>query len=205
MKYKRFKRDKARNSFAVCRGVLRLLLSHYLNTDTYSVQFVQNQFGKLFLPPSNPTIHFNVSHSHDWGMIGLSHSAPIGVDLEACKSRVNAGSIAKHYYHPEECTVLQSLSEIDALKEFYTIWSRKEAFVKAIGKGMIHPSQSYSTCYNDEKVITIEYASKKWNIQDISGPDTYSAALCTHAPSNKPIVTLLNWSALEELLTSYTC
>jgi 4'-phosphopantetheinyl transferase len=133
-----FERDRER--FSRTRIGLRRLISSYLGTTPADVCFVQNEFGKPRVQ-GDSTIGFNVSHSEDVAIIAVGQLAEIGVDVESVRPLTDLFGIAKSVFSVAENDVLQSLDDGERSSAFFTCWTRKEAYLKAIGVGLtLEPS-----------------------------------------------------------------
>ncbi len=125
-----FKKD--RNRFIICRILLKFLLAKHIRLDIKELQLDIDSNKKPFLS-SYPSVFFNLTHSGDYAMIVIGDH-PIGVDIEY---------INKDFNYEEILSNVFSISEIDEIinsedkhLSFYKFWTRKEAIVKAIGKGI---------------------------------------------------------------------
>ena len=134
-----FERD--RRHWIVARGTLRILLGCYLNSDPSKLRFGSNAYGKPFLafPSLTPLLHFNLSHSAVLALYAFSYSRQVGIDIEYKHADVDCDSLAKVSFSPNERTQLNSLPENLKHDAFYYCWTRKEAYVKAKGKGFLFP------------------------------------------------------------------
>ena len=137
--------DRDRNRYIVARARLRTLLGQYLSVQPQRLIFGYNVFGKPFLvsPVFRETVQFNLSHSHDWGLIGITTAGPIGVDIEKIKSSIEADTIGKRFFAKGEVEVLSAAPSSKKLDIFFSCWTRKEAFIKAIGKGLTFSLQDF--------------------------------------------------------------
>ena len=90
------------------------------------------QGGKPYLA-KEPDIHFNLSHSGDWAVCAIS-SSPVGVDIQQCRSF--KPNIADRFFHPDEVQYLSALPPAERETAFYTLWTLKESYVKADGRGL---------------------------------------------------------------------
>ena len=97
--------------------------------------------GKPFLAGFD-NVHFNLSHSGTYAVCAFD-SDPVGIDIERIKP-VKAG-IAERFFSSEEQQFLDACS-VDKAKAFFTVWTRKEAFLKAVGKGLRMDLRSFSVC-----------------------------------------------------------
>lgn len=85
-----------------------------------------------------PMLHYNLSHSKEYAAIAVAQS-PVGIDVEDPRELPDMRSIARSTFHPGEASAILSRSGKDAEAAFFCCWTRKEAVVKAIGKGLFMP------------------------------------------------------------------
>ncbi|MDX2070284.1 MAG: 4'-phosphopantetheinyl transferase superfamily protein [Haliscomenobacter sp.] len=121
---------EARNTWLWCRATLRKCLGIKLNTDPAGIQFSYNAQGKPALQDQG--LHFNVSHTSSSFLIGIAQD-PIGVDLESIPEYIDAITADFVLSAPEK----QYCKNGENLPAFAQIWTRKEAFLKAIGWGLV--------------------------------------------------------------------
>lgn len=140
----KFHFEKDRIVFGTTRGLLKILLAKYLKCSTNDVMFIYNEFGKPSLSENHTsTIRFNVSHSKDFGLLAFNLNNNIGVDIEYINEELVTEDIARNYFSEYEISELFKLNELDRIGAFFNIWTRKEAFIKAIGKGLSIPLNSF--------------------------------------------------------------
>jgi 4'-phosphopantetheinyl transferase len=135
----RFRQPDDRRRFARARGLLRSLLGQLLDQPPLDVTFIAGPSGKPALPSSasGPApLRFNVSHSHEWILIGLALDRELGVDVEHGRPRLELLDLARRFFSPWEVAALEALPPADQDAAFYRTWACKESFVKAIGKGL---------------------------------------------------------------------
>ncbi|HUK24928.1 MAG TPA: 4'-phosphopantetheinyl transferase superfamily protein [Terriglobales bacterium] len=130
----RFHFPKDRDAYIVRHGVLRLLLSRYLQNDPAKLEFRYSRRGKPML--SSGSLHFNGSHSGDFVLYAITAACPIGVDIENARPIPDFDAIAANYFSPREVATMRALSHEMRMLAFYTAWTRKEAFLKATGEGI---------------------------------------------------------------------
>lgn len=176
--------------YQVAHGCLRKILSSMLNIPGSELTFQKQLHGKPFLanlPSGAPSLHFNISHSKDYAVIGISSYAPIGVDIEMIRPDLPAEKIAKRFFHPNESAAFLSLPESERLLWFTRHWTMKEAFVKAIGDGLTFSTTSFEIVpKNDMQDIFCVKKSQKdfssWHIQPAKAPDGYSLSIAHQNP-----------------------
>jgi 4'-phosphopantetheinyl transferase len=125
----RFVNDDDRKSYVVRKCILRTLLAKYSSTDPQSIQFYTAENKK----PSVEGIEFNVSHSTNFVAIALSPNN-IGIDIERVDEAFDFRNLLPSCFDETESNYILSGN---TLFNFYTLWTRKEALLKATGEGLI--------------------------------------------------------------------
>ncbi len=178
-----FERD--RNHWIVARGILRILLSRYLSTDPAQLQFNSNAYGKPFLafPALSNQLQFNVSHSQDLALYAFAYNRQVGIDVEYKRADVNYEALAKVSFSPNEQASLHSLPYDLKQEAFFNCWTRKEAYIKARGKGFSIPTDIFDVSFlpgepaallqnrEDRREIT------RWSLQELEPGTGYAGAL----------------------------
>lgn len=177
-----FLREEDRYRFVIARASLRRILSSYLRLDPSKIRFATTEFGKPYLPDSH--LHFNVSHSGDWAVIGIA-GRPIGIDIEQICPIKELDSLVAECFSQAERKQLDAAKDQDKLKGFYRFWCRKEAYLKAIGRGFAHgsmaclpvPIAGSSACFTSDDVPEV----RRWIVCDVRSPAGYAAAVVAGA------------------------
>lgn len=149
---------KKRFQFIILRAYLRFLLANAIDCKTEHITLLNNKYNKPYtkLCYQSHHIEFNIAHSQDYGLIGISLDDAIGVDIEYMNDDIDYQTISKRFFSTQEYqSILKKEQQLDA---FYTCWVRKEAFSKATGKGIIYGFQSFS--------ISIDKECNQQTIQD---------------------------------------
>lgn len=141
--------SNAANSFIAARGILRTILGGYLKVKPQDIVFQQNQYGKLYLDSS--PLQFNLSHSHDLAIFIFTLNNPVGVDVEFIRDDYEFTDIAKRFFSKSEVNELFSLPKDKQLYGFFNCWTRKEAFIKALGVGLFKELDKFSVGVSYEK------------------------------------------------------
>jgi len=128
----RFEADRERS--VVSRGGLRWILSTYCGLPPNELNFQTAKHGKPTLLGVPSALDFNVSHSGDYVLIGVTTGIPCGVDIERSNSRVRERDIARRFFCPRE---VEWLNRTD--RGFLRLWTMKEAIIKAVGRGLSIP------------------------------------------------------------------
>lgn len=147
----RFKGSRHRRRFTAARGILRHILARYLRQSPRDIHFESGPFGKPLLQnPVGPSLHFNVSHSRQWAVYAVSRDLEVGIDLEEDRDSLDYAGLAERICNPEEFTVFQNLSQAEQRAAFFRCWTRKEAFVKALGHGFSFPLQNVTVTFTSD-------------------------------------------------------
>jgi 4'-phosphopantetheinyl transferase len=120
-------------------------------------------------------VHFNISHSGNYAGCVISDKFA-GFDVE--QHKITDLSLSKHFFTGVEHQYICSPDE-SALNRFYQIWTLKESYIKAIGKGLSCPLDSFSVI-NDNKV-QLHLHDKNlpiMNLHSLHMSNDYSAAVC---------------------------
>lgn len=129
----RFVQDQRR--YIVTHGMLRNILGNYLKSAPAEIEFSSNEYGKPALSGEIRKIHFNLSHSSGISAMMFSATSEIGIDIEKMDPKFNFKLISEAYFSRAENNFLD-MNPVEACERFYTIWTRKEALLKALGTGI---------------------------------------------------------------------
>ena len=148
-KAKRFFFETDRQRFIVARGTLRSILSRYITIYPGHLRFYYNQYGKPFLAldSSSALLNFNLSHSGSMALFAIARNMEIGVDVERVRSDFEYEEIAKRFFSVNEVSILRTIPTEKKREAFYHCWTRKEAYIKAHGKGLSLPLDSFDVSF----------------------------------------------------------
>ena len=136
----KFRIPRIREQFVVARGRLRFLLGHYLGLPPLAVPILYTDSGKPHLPPGFP-LHFNVSHTDGLAAFAFGRSR-VGVDVERDRPMPDAAALVARFFSRREGEGFGSVPAVEYSAAFFRAWTRKEAVLKAIGRGV----QSLDCC-----------------------------------------------------------
>ena len=140
----RFKFPEHRRRFVIARGCLRQLTAAYLNVAAKAVRFAYSAEGKPQLAPEFPQeLSFNVSHSEDLAVFSFATNRKIGVDVEVFRYDVDTEGIPRRFFSDVEQRALAGLHGQEKIQGFFNCWTRKEAYVKAVGQGLSLPLRDF--------------------------------------------------------------
>ncbi len=134
IKINRLRQPKHQQRALSMRIQLRVLLAAYLNKKASDIEFTYDQFGKPQLK-STP-LFFNISHSQDTALVAISHNDQMGVDIEHWRVVEQMAAIVNRHYSVLEKKAWQLLNPDQHETVFFNIWTCKEAFIKATGRGL---------------------------------------------------------------------
>lgn len=178
--------QRHRENFIVARGILRQLLSNYLNYPAREIKFTQGPFGKIEIHRLMPTplIKFNLSHTGEYALFAFSLDRDLGVDIEHIRADIEIKDIAQRFFSTVETKTLLSLPADMQTQAFFNCWTRKEAFIKAIGQGLYYPLHEFDVDAKTNGEIKVDLnihdkslQNKTWNLFSIETVADYAAAL----------------------------
>ncbi len=175
----RFYFERDRNHYIIGRGILRTLLGHYVNQSPATVPITYSHHHKPLLATKD--FHFNIAHSNGLALMGFCRHAPIGVDVEYHRQDVEWREIMHLVYTATEQSWLLAHPNDKQFPLFYTLWARKEAFLKARGDGLIGNPAAVTLLPDEEGIIAPlpPEPPMRWTVQDVAAPRDFSAAVCT--------------------------
>jgi 4'-phosphopantetheinyl transferase len=181
-----FERDRRR--FVVARGALRAIVGGYLRMEADAVEFEYASRGKPSIAARlGRSLAFNVSHSGELALIACSPCGDLGVDIEEMRLLDDAEEIAAHFFSEREVATLRSLPAGSRNEAFFRCWTRKEAYVKAVGDGLSRPLDAFDVTFaaGDPAVLTIDgddHETRRWALYGLDVPRGYAGALVTEGP-----------------------
>lgn len=161
-----FERDRRR--FIVARARLREELAARLGISARQVEFAYGDNGKPRL--ANQALQFSVSHCDDVALFAFSHDAEVGVDIEAIRPVREADAIAVQFFSPLEHAGYAALAPRDRLLGFFRVWTRKEAYVKALGVGFSMALERFD----------LSVAPRGWRLHSFFPLPGFVASLASH-------------------------
>lgn len=150
---KRYRRDEDAYRSYFGELLRRKMIGSFLNCDCKDLQFYSNEFGKPFVKTSSKC-YFNISHSGSY-VVGIIDDDVVGIDIE--KAELSEEDIPICYMHKEEIRKLTNFSDkCSLINYFYFLWTIKEAYLKATGKGLAKEMSSFWVDRNGKNEIRIE-------------------------------------------------
>ena len=145
LKAKRFYFQKDQRRFVVTHGILRNILGRYLNIEPKRLKFSYGHHGKptLIGVTDGHSLCFNISYSNGLALFAFTWGRKVGVDVEYVRPMPDAEEIAQRFFSPRENAVFRTVPAGKKLEAFFNCWTRKEAFLKAIGDGLSRSLDSF--------------------------------------------------------------
>lgn len=181
----RFSQERDRRRFVIARGILRSLLSRYLQRSPDAFPIASTALGKPVLAAgfASNSIRFNVSHSADLALFAFAENREIGIDLEHLRPGIDALQLGQRFFSESEAAQLAALPSNLQAEAFLRCWTRKEAYMKAHGKGLQMPLSSFSvSLLPGEPPRLLSFDSERWSIHSFLPAPEFVAALVVEGP-----------------------
>ncbi len=175
-----FLEDKRR--FILGRGILRHLLGGYLGRPPLDLKLATNKYGKPALV-GEPALQFNLSHSGDRILHAFAWDRRLGVDVEAIRPLKDLEQMAAYAFTPRERARFFSLPQSQQLPAFFNCWTRKEAFMKAVGMGLSLSPQLFEVAFTVGEPVALQHLDPtveegtEWQLMALDVGDGYATAL----------------------------
>ncbi|MBN1698554.1 MAG: 4'-phosphopantetheinyl transferase superfamily protein [Spirochaetales bacterium] len=171
----RFRRKEDAERALIAEILIRAVICRKFNVVNDSIDFETNTYGKPFLRGCG-NFHFNLSHAGEW-VVCIVGCGPVGVDVE----RIHPVSltIAKRFFSPEEYLAILEKDPVRQLSYFFELWTLKESYIKAIGKGMACSLSSFTIGIMKDGIrLTSDTGSGPWFFRQYDIGPGYKCAAC---------------------------
>ncbi len=190
----RFYFEKDRKRFVIARGFLRVLLGRYLQSDPKRLMFSYGAHGKPVLDGKD-LLRFNMSHSHGVALYALTEGREIGVDVEHVRADFTSDDIARRFFSPFEVESLCGLPDEDRIEGFFRCWTRKEAYIKATGRGLSQALDGFDVTLGPGGHAALlrndDGTHERWTMANIEVGPGYAGALAVEGQ----ILNIHYWNA----------
>jgi 4'-phosphopantetheinyl transferase len=170
--------------YVQAHGTLRVLLAAYMGCDAGELHFSKGAHGKPALRTSHgtPALHFNLSHSRDCALLAVAARREVGVDVEYVRPETPVMKMARRFYTQGEYINLEAMPDVLRRQAFFLGWTRKEAIVKAMGRGIVraldkvevsmnpHQPPAWLASFDDSDLV-------RWDVRDLPPIPGYAAAI----------------------------
>jgi 4'-phosphopantetheinyl transferase len=189
----RFYSDRDRRRFIAARRAMRAILSEYLSVLPQEVAYSYAANGKPELAPClrESGIKFNLSHSKELALIAVAQGLCLGVDIEFIDPELEIDEISSAFFSQREISTLRALPSARRRQAFFKCWTRKEAYIKALGKGLSLPLDRFDVAFGTGASAVLLQAEvfaeelSRWSMYDISISERYPAALVVEGKKHR--------------------
>jgi len=163
----RFRSDEARRRYICSHGILRAILAGL----GLPPAFQRDAMGKPYLP-GFPAVHFNLSRSHGMALYAVALGALVGADIEKVRPLPECLAIAERFTPPTDFAALREMPAEARERQFFRVWTRQEAKLKALGIGLLGARQDLAG---------------EWSIEEIDVGESFVAAVAAPAPGYRAV------------------
>jgi 4'-phosphopantetheinyl transferase len=189
----RFHFEKHRQHFVIGRGGLRAILSRYVSLRPEQLRFSYSRFGKPALADDaeGETLRFNLSHAETVALCAVTCRREVGIDVEYLRPDFASMEIAERFFSAAETQKLRGLSAEAQPSAFFNCWTRKEAYIKALGEGLSHPLDSFTVSLAPAEPAALLFtesdraAASRWTLKELPVGDNYVAAVAIEGQVNR--------------------
>ena len=171
--------------------MMRTILARYTDQPPEIIQFAHHAHGKPYLP-DHPHIHFNLSHAEDYGLLAVASRRVVGVDIEYIRQEFADPLVARHFFSAMEQKALEAWTGEQYADAFFACWTRKEAYIKALGSGLAHPLHLFDVTVDpsicDLLAMRPDQGEKcRWQMSDIIVPENYCACVVVQCECDQEV------------------
>lgn len=191
----RFHTTQLRRQYVLTRALVRSTLSRYAPVAPESWQFVRNAYGRPELKGPGPwhgELSFNIAHTDGLIVCGVTRSSALGVDAESLTRDRSLLDIADRFFSPDEVTELRARQESTSVSRFFHYWTLKEAYIKAVGKGLSIPLDQFGFRLDGDRGIAVSFtpeiddSPELWLFWLLQPSSRHVVALCAAAKGGTP-------------------
>lgn len=176
----RFRHERDCNRFIARRGQLREMLARDLGIAPGAIRLAEDDHGKPVLLDDRD-LRFNLSHSNSRALVVTARGGAIGCDIEWRNPELACPKVAKRLFAPSEYDALTALPPEQWIAGFYNCWTRKEAYVKALGLGLSYPLDAFTVSVTPGEPARFTSDEGSWTLTAFEPAPGFQAALVTWA------------------------
>lgn len=183
----RFVTAELTRDFIAAHGFLRDVLAAYLAVSPADLRFGTGDRGKPTLEAPRSRLRFNLTHSHGLAVVAVCEGREVGVDVEMIRPDVADGGVAERFFSPHEVQSLRRLPTAQQAVGFFNCWTRKEAYLKALGSGLSVPLDRFDVSLAPDQPARLladrgEAHLDRWALQTFPAAEGWCGALVVEAP-----------------------
>lgn len=191
--------------FIISKALLRNRLSFYLQQTPSEISIITEEKGRPKLEVDS-NLRFNVSHSKGLISCAFSNAPELGIDIENLTRNADYGSLASDVFSPKELQTLTSYSKTNQPEVFFKIWTLKEAYLKALGTGVVDQIKeitleldpAHQAASLKETFLEIDHG-KDWNFYLSQPTPNHQLALAYRWPPVKNVSVKESFITLNEI------
>lgn len=182
----RFRFESDRSRFINARGWMRIILGGYLGVSAREIRFAYGHAGKPVLSnplPDNSAMAFNLSHSQELALLAVADTTRLGIDIEKRRLDFPGFTIARQFFAEKEVAALHAMPDEQRQEAFWYGWTRKEAWIKALGDGLSFPLKQFEVSLDPEpeaallEVLGHPLEASRWQLFSFVPEVDYLAAV----------------------------
>ncbi len=164
-----------------------MILARYVDRPPGALRFDYGAHGKPALPGS--PVRFNLSHAGGIALCAVALDRDVGVDVEQVRALPDLARIARRFFSPSEADALAGLPRAEREAAFFTCWTRKEAYIKALGRGMAVPLDGFAVSFDPGAPARLVWTTLDdrgpacWSLRDLDAGPGYAAAVMVEGPA----------------------
>lgn len=179
----RFVFESDRHCFVTAHAWVRIVLGRCLDRGPESLRFTTGPRGKPRLADAAVDLRFNLSHSGDRALLAVTCGQEVGVDIEQERA-IGTTDLARRFFAPVEWQALEVMEASEQIPAFFRGWTRKEAFIKAIGDGLACPLDGFEVSLSEDEspqllrsCTAVAGGLERWRIVSVPVEPGYRAAV----------------------------
>jgi 4'-phosphopantetheinyl transferase len=180
----RFAREPDRRRGLMACALTRAALARHTGVEPAAMRFTRDRLGKPELvDPARTGLSFNISHTGELVLCGVSWAGSVGVDVERHDRTLNDLALARRFFAPDEAAELEAVAAAGRRRAFFELWTLKEAYVKACGRGLSMPLDHFAVTFGGQHAPTVRFTAPgygdpaRWRFAQIEMAETYQAAV----------------------------
>lgn len=175
------------------RMLARLALSRHFAVPPTQWSFAPDGYGKPWVVQpwwARPHLAFNLSHSSGVAVLAVTAGARVGVDVENIAARPAPLHVAARFFSPAEVRQLHACEPVEQPGQFYRCWTAKEAYVKALGRGLSIPLERFSVRPREDGSVDLRNApgdTARWHLRQLQPRPDWMVSVCVEDTGAGPL------------------
>jgi 4'-phosphopantetheinyl transferase len=186
LRYARFRFDDDRHTYVVAHALLRSALARFAGVPVHALEFSVGAHGRPdpSAPPQAAVYRANLSHTTDYVACAFSRGLEVGVDVEYTARAVELLTVAERVFSRVELSGLRALSADVQRERFFDLWTLKEAYIKAIGKGLAAPLRAITFRAEQADPVPVSFAPEaeddgaRWRLRRYAPSSVHRLSVC---------------------------